>query len=269
MTLQIRNFFQSRTDGMGSHGREPGTSLMDLVSSEDWKLAHMECDMNPREASRWVHRQGFFDGIHDSNVLPLHQACALRPNTEIIEVLIYAYPEGVKSTESTFHRLPIHVACQTGASVDVMKVLLDKYGDGSRAKDSLGRLPIHYACSHGAPLEIIETLLESFPAAAACPDKNGWLPLHVACRTGASSPDVIRALIDAFPSSVLARTKKGSTPLICARKSGEKGLKAVEVLEEALQTNEKHGEVHDLLTGAASNATGVGTSPNARHALGA
>lgn len=271
-SMTLRSFFQEyRSGGMGgggigSGGREPGTSLMDLVSSEDWKLAHMECEMNPREASQWVHRPGFFDGVHDSTVLPIHQACALRPNVDIVETLIYAYPEGLKSCETTFHRLPIHIACQTGASAEILKALLEKYGDGSRAKDSLGRLPIHYACSHGAPIEIIQVLLESFPGAAACQDKNGWLPLHVACRTGISSPEVIQALLDAFPSSVLARTKKGSTPLVCARKSGERGVRTVEVLEAALRENEVHGEVHEKMAGGVSTA---GRKPAKQHALGA
>lgn len=173
--MGFSSFFQgmsrSEPSGLSSF------SLMDLILREDWKLAEMEIRESPGEVKQWVHQEGFFDGEHASNVLPIHQACALRPTKEMIESLYDAYPESISACETTFKRSPLHIACQTGATLEIIQTLLDLYSDAARIKDTLGRLPIHYACSHGASEQIVAALLKAFGGSAACSDKNGWLPL--------------------------------------------------------------------------------------------
>ncbi|KAL7488281.1 hypothetical protein ACHAW6_013853 [Cyclotella cf. meneghiniana] len=213
------------------------TDLTDFISHEDWNLVNMYLTSNSarQAATKWTNISGFFDGEYDSRVLPIHQACALRPPKEVVENLIKCYPEGLKLKDEQFHRLPLHIACLTSAPAHVMEVLIRYYPDGSRCKDSIGRLPIHYACAHDVPEEVIEMLLRTFPASAGCGDNNGWLPLHVACRRGLSV-NVVRQLIGCFPPSVDMQTKKGSTPLMCAQKGGigQNHLDVIDVLNEEL-----------------------------------
>lgn len=194
-------------------------ALPDLINNEDWKLVVMESKMKPKDASIWTLRDGFFDGEHASRVLPIHQACALRPPREVIDTLFNCYPQGLRMGEDTFKRLPLHVACQTNAPLESIKALIQYYPEATRCKDSIGRLPIHYACAHDTPSDIIAVLLRAFPASTGCMDNNGWLPLHVACRRGLSL-HTIRLLLDSFPQSADMLTKKGSTPIMCARKGG-------------------------------------------------
>ena len=75
------------------------SSLVDLISHEDWNLARMELREKPAEARQWVKRTGFFDGQHQSTVLPIHICVALQPTPEFVDCLINAYPEGLKSVE--------------------------------------------------------------------------------------------------------------------------------------------------------------------------
>ena len=95
--------FSRNQGGISGVGR-PGSSLMELISSEDWKLAQMECQLNCQEASQWVHRAGFFDGIYSSIVLPIHQACALHPPADFVKILLDAYSGGAMQYERTVRR---------------------------------------------------------------------------------------------------------------------------------------------------------------------
>uniref|UniRef100_A0A7S2ICF1 Uncharacterized protein n=2 Tax=Helicotheca tamesis TaxID=374047 RepID=A0A7S2ICF1_9STRA len=221
--------------GHHGHNDSSSASLMHLIQGEDWKLATMECRMNPKEAAMWSTQPGFFDGIHDARILPIHQACALQPPPEVIEALIECHPAGIRSKESGFDRLPLHVACQTSAGADIIRVLLSYNGEASRTKDCLGRLPLHYACSHRATPEVISLLLDSFPAAAGVEDKNGWIALHVACRF-AADPDVVRQLLEILPGATMIKTLKGSTALSLAKKVKDGSTdEIIKVLEEAMK----------------------------------
>eukprot|EP01082_Thalassiosira_pseudonana_P004618 g4480.t1.2.5e174189 g4480 g4480.t1 contig15:1110282-1110844(-) len=141
-------------------------ALVDLISHEDWKLVEFECKTYPRDCAKWTLLEGFFDGEYDSTVLPLHQACALRPPREIVKLLISCYPEGLRMREETFHRLPLHIACLTNAPLEAIEALIHVYPEATRCKDSIGRLPIHYACAHDVPFGVIDLLLRTFPASA-------------------------------------------------------------------------------------------------------
>ena len=229
-------------------------ALPDLIAHEDWQLVMMELKMCPKDASKWSVRRGFFDGEHDSRVLPIHMACALRCPPEVVHALVDCYPLGIHMREEAFQRLPLHVACQTGAPIETIEALIHHYPEACRAKDSIGRLPIHYACSHDAPSAVMDILLREFPASAGCGDDNGWMPLHVACRRGVSLY-VIERLLDCVPQSADMATNKGSTPIICAKKGGDSPRHAdiVDFLENYIQ---KQNDPEGMMMGH-KNAVGA------------
>ena len=209
------------------------SDLTTAIVREDWEAVKAECDAHPKSANSWSTRVGFFDGEHESHVLPIHSAVALCAPKCAVEALALAYPDGVKSKETSFKRLPIHIACQSHASAEVVSVLLSFYPQGAADKDCLGRLPLHYACSNGASVEVVEELLSANPWSASAEDIHGWLPIHVACHFGAST-DVVKALMTANPDSIEARTEKGSTPMTLIRKINCKNKEEVlHLLEDA------------------------------------
>jgi len=204
---------KSRSDSLSS------LSLVHLIANEDWEMAKMEARANPKEVKIASKLIGFFEGVHDSCVLPLHQACALQPPADVVELLCQIYSLGLGIAEPTFDRLPLHVACQTmgSTSFEVIQILLDWNPEAAKHKDKFGRLPIHYACSHGASSDVVALLLQAFPASASVCDKNGWLPIHVACRYG-DDKEVVCQLLKAWPDSLDVPTRGGNTPLSCAKK---------------------------------------------------
>jgi hypothetical protein len=213
--------------------------LIAVIKRGDWSTVISECQVHPHKARVWSVQHKFFDGEHDSHILPLHQAVVMsNPSIEAINALIHAYPHALLCKESAYKRLPIHLACQNQqASTGLIRLLLSYSPDAAMERDSLGRLAIHYAVSNDASVHAIDTILRVNPQAASTTDLHDWLPIHVACRHG-SSFLVIQRLMDAYPDGVVARTERGSTPLDlmknvdCAFKP-----KIVEMLTQEMREN--------------------------------
>ncbi|KAL3796808.1 hypothetical protein HJC23_010955 [Cyclotella cryptica] len=205
-----------------------------FLFEEDWQSAITEIECHPHETKIWSARPGFFDGDHESNVLPIHVACSVHAPIEVIKAIVEAHPEGVQSIESAFKRLPIHVACQFAARDDVIDYLVEQYCAGTMEADILGRLPIHYACSNGAPLDVVRVLLRANKASTQYADLNGWVPLHVAIHFGAET-EVIKEILNASsPNIVSIKTKRGSTALCLAKKVTSRNKEEVlDLLEQA------------------------------------
>jgi hypothetical protein len=207
-----------------------------LLFEEDWHSAIAEIEWHPHEAKVWSTRPGFFDGDHESNVLPIHVACSVHAPLEVIKAIVEAYPECVGATESAFKRLPIHVACQFAARAGVIEYLVEQYVASTMEADVLGRLPIHYACSNGAPLDVVRVLINANPATTIYSDLNGWMPIHVAVHFG-SETAVVKEILDASPPNIVnMKTKKGNTPMCLAKKITWKNKEeVVALLDSAYQ----------------------------------
>ena len=126
------------------------SSLSKMITSEQWDRVVQLCQGSPSEAKKWTTRQGFFEGMKDANVLPIHEALVAGAPFNIIEALLHAYPDSVFCKESSYQRLPLHCACRKNAVSEVVDLLLRKYSDAALTPDSLGRLPrkLNCACSH-------------------------------------------------------------------------------------------------------------------------
>jgi len=205
------------------------TQLFALIMHENWEDASSRAKHSPNETKSWT--KVCIDGTHSSSLLPLHQACSLKPPVKAINSLIKAYPKAVRTKESFFFRLPLHIACLRGGSLDVINALLTSYPDGARAKAVFDRLPLHYACGSGASQGIIQSLIGAFPECPKTQDEHGWLPLHLACFYNADV-NVVQTLINAFPDSVYVMTKKGKTPLQCIKlNKGRRNEKIIALLQ--------------------------------------
>ena len=121
------------------------SDLTNAIVRSDWEAVKVECEAHPKNATVWSTRVGFFDGEHESHVLPIHSAAALCAPKDAIEALALANPDGVKAKETSFKRLPLHIACQSHAPEDVVSTRLSFYPQGAADTDVLGRLPLHYA----------------------------------------------------------------------------------------------------------------------------
>lgn len=189
--------------------------LHKLIGSEKWQEVTEFLRVNPREASRqagvYSVEPGYFDGKHDSRLLPIHYACALQPPPGVLATLSAIHLDGLASRESYFGRLPLHVACLKNASLQCIQELLRSYPIACLVQDRFGRLPLHYALSNGAPFEVVQELVETSPNSARIKEKNGWLPLHVACHMG--MPDsILLLLLNVHPNGAMTKNRRGLPP---------------------------------------------------------
>ena len=117
------------------------SDLSTAIIEEQWDRCISICQTQPNTAKSWTNRLGLFEGIKDSKVLPIHEALVAEAPFNVIEALLYAYPDSVYCKESSYQRLPLHCACRKNARLDVVDLLCQQYPDAALTADSLGRLP--------------------------------------------------------------------------------------------------------------------------------
>lgn len=124
------------------------TKLIKLVEKKKWEEAIQRCVDYPQEASTWMCRLQEVDGADKKKtevrwrILPLHSAIVLHAPVEVIEALVDAYPDGIKTGDDR-QMLPLHMAFRLGASPETAAVLVDAYPDALSMKDSKGHTPLH------------------------------------------------------------------------------------------------------------------------------
>lgn len=164
------------------------TELYTYIGEGNWEKAAEVAMENPDQVKTWVvryHKKEEGSATTDRKVmwrfLPLHSACARQPSDELIELLLFIYPEA------------------------------------ATMKDRKGMLPIHYACGNHSSYSVINMLLIAHPQGAEERDVYGKLPIHHACQWGASSPWVIGMLLTVYPESVFELDNNEHTPLDLAK----------------------------------------------------
>jgi hypothetical protein len=225
--LRCRFLLLTRILGVKNNRKKSGTEMVKssrskvgkpselslAITSLQWQQAIDCVTSNPQLARVWCLRMGFYEGRHDSNVLPLHEACTGVAPTAVARAIVEAYPDAVHQPESAYRRLPLHCACRKNANSEIVRLLLLQQGnDAGLVPDSLGRLPLHYALSNGAEVQIVTLLLDASPASAKGMDDRGWTPLHVACNVGAAL-EIIQRLVELNPEAAIMQTDKGSSPI--------------------------------------------------------
>lgn len=217
---------------LGKH--RPPSKLALALAALDWDkaMALLKGYKALKYASRSSFMTGFFEGLYDAQVLPLHQVCTL-PGipVEIVTLLLRVYPDAIYCTETAFDRIPLHCACRTNADPEIIRAILqaeeDHVTNGPLLQgvswlclepDRLQRVPLHYAVSNGSTAETIDILLHAAPQAAQRTDKRGWTALHVAANAG-SSLRVTEAIYRAYPPAIQCRNENACTPVQCIRKT--------------------------------------------------
>jgi len=196
--------------------RNATVNLNKAIVDNNWIHAKSIIQDNKRSCQKWS--TSLFQDVA-SDILPIHQACAAESvPLDFLVTLMYAFPEAIKKTESTFKRIPLHIAVKSRASEEVIRFLVQSYPDGVKRKDSLGRIPLHYAISNSLPINIVRFLIDACPELIAAPDNTGWTPLHVAANMAVST-EIVLMIAQSKPEVMKMKTTHGWTPLKCAEKS--------------------------------------------------
>ena len=108
----------------------------------------------------------------------LHYAVCSNP--EVVQFVIEANKLALQ-TPNNYGYLPIHKACSLSVEVNIIKVLHESYPKGIKAETFKGLLPFHLAITD---LPILIYLHGFFGEAVKTPDKSGRYPIHIACEKG-------------------------------------------------------------------------------------
>ena len=116
----------------------------------------------------------------DDGLLPIHHLLAGRWGENIVEMtskLLGQYPESVVAATKS-GELPLHIASKRTESVGVVKALLC-FPDACMYRDNSGKFPLDHALDSRDPNHnIVQLLTEQHPVLLSFPDRNGALRIH-------------------------------------------------------------------------------------------
>jgi len=150
-----------------------------------------------------------------NDLSPLHVICKLGyPPVEVVNAVVMASKEVVTWVDVNGW-LPIHYACGYGVSTEVLQILIEAFPESTRVQDTQNRTPLHFYVTRNVDnptVMVTNVTLLAENGAATMPEARGMLPMHYACAYG-SHHSVLKALQDAYPDSITARENKGRTPM--------------------------------------------------------
>jgi ankyrin repeat protein len=103
--------------------------------------------------------------------------------TNLIQMLIEAWPDSVCIPTHLDGMLPLHLAVRQGTALPLAAIqyLMQAWPPACKAPNKSGSLPLHVACANGAPLDIIQLLHQSWPKSTQVLNQYGWNALHSLC----------------------------------------------------------------------------------------
>ena len=133
--------------------------------------------------------------------LPLHFATS-RGHAVTTKVLLNFFEGGLRIPDNDGW-LPIHYACHDAKRTEIIKLLVSAYPECLKTKNKAGNLPIHVAIYRCRQVELLDFLIDSYPGCLGIENKSGELPLHQALIRNYSCGDpVVQLLYKKFPPAV-------------------------------------------------------------------
>lgn len=121
--------------------------LESTICQKKWDEVITRCKIYPKEAS---HNDGF-------GYTMLHLALRYEAPIEVIYSFIEANPNAVRTSNQG--RLPLHYACFLNCEIEIIRALFEAYPDGCLETDSLGWTPLHLCCVCNVRINVLCLLL--------------------------------------------------------------------------------------------------------------
>lgn len=131
--------------------------------------------------------------------LPIHFAANGNSSTEVLNELLFCYPDSIKIPNRD-GQLPLHIVA-TSDNLFKVKAIFRAYPNAISIPDNNGWLPIQHAAYGSRTLEVVKYLYECYPDSLKKPNKSGRLPIHYNAVKCLSSK-IMEFLIEAYPQSV-------------------------------------------------------------------
>jgi ankyrin repeat protein len=134
-------------------------------------------------------------GIPDSQqYLPLHHACEMGSNLELIQTLVEACPESTRALTRK-QDSALSLACTSNKSASTVKLLLNANRDVLTQKNDYGFCPLHCVCrTHQPRMGIVKALVEACPESIFLQTHSGETPFHLASSNTGAFVGVLQVL---------------------------------------------------------------------------
>jgi hypothetical protein len=97
---------------------------------------------------------------------------------KVVQLLIEAWPAGVRETDERYGYTPLYLGMEHNASAQVVQLLVAAWPDGAKAKTTYGNdTALHRGMQYNASAEAIQVLMEAWPEGALEKDGHGSTPL--------------------------------------------------------------------------------------------
>jgi hypothetical protein len=221
------------TAGTTHSPNDEGSMLLELIERKEFDKVVARVKSRPGEAMMTLSSlSGAHNSVMNQGNLALHEACKNQPTVEVIDTLLEANEQGIR-TKGQWGYLPLHFACASRASPEVVARLIIVFPSATRTKDDHeGTLPLHLAAKWGAADEVIMALLTIHPRASGVRDSSGKTPIDHA--RNLSSPHVRESVIAALQRApILCAVSKAAMNKL-AYESDAKLREVVEIYQERM-----------------------------------
>jgi len=134
-------------DSQEVNSDEP-TQLFNLIEKQMWSEALKRCQEYPQEARIWMCRLRTVESTKTKpkkelnwRILPIHCAVVLHAPMDLIQELIFAYPEGVEQGDDK-NMTPAHCAFKIGLDPDITQVLVGSFPEALLLRDEDNHTPL-------------------------------------------------------------------------------------------------------------------------------
>lgn len=156
----------------------PTDQLMERIRNRDWDGARQRAITHPWDAR-------FRNG---SNSTSLHLVCVYRAPSDVVQVVLDAFPANVMATDGEGWT-PLHVAFLYGADDQTSLMLIKRGGVYLASMQSrLVGSPLHVACRHGVSTPVLMELLKTHPGMACIANQAGTKPATLLWYNYAKNP---------------------------------------------------------------------------------
>ena len=162
------------------------------------------------------------DADRTDGYTPLHLVCKTEGSRQVplaVLKLLLECNDGAARIADNQQFLPLHHACEMGANPEVIQALLEAYPEATTALTIKNDTPLSLAAKANKSAETVKLLIEANPSVLTKTNDYGFCPLHCVCRANQPRMGIVQALVDACPESLNLQTNAGETPFHLARSS--------------------------------------------------
>ena len=170
---------------------------------------------------------------------PLHLVCKTEGSRQVplaILELLLECNKGAASISDNQQYLPLHHACEMGANPEVIQALLEAYPNATNSLTFKNDTPLSLAAKANKSAETVKLLIEANPRVLTKTNDYGFCPLHCVCRAHQPRMGIVQALVDACPESLNLQTNSGETPYHLARSNTGTFVGVLQLLGQAQPT---------------------------------